>query len=304
MSTPSRWPLPPESIRFVLPRRVVAELDAHPLSSGLYPLGMGYYRQADGHHMERDHHDDNLLVYCLDGEGDIVLEEQKHRVRPGDILLIPKGIPHSYRARRKNPWTIYWVHFTGHHASDFIRHASRGEHSRRYLLPIGIHSRLAGDFEALLEARDSTYNLNAYLLAANQLRQILTHIALLQPIARQKQSRGELDLEKIHSLMQARIHEQLNLDTLAEAINLSKYHLVKKYREVTGTTPISHFIQLKIERACHLLDTTNNSISEIAFAVGYEDAYYFSRIFKKTMGVSPSQYRKMRTGDYPWLGDG
>ncbi len=308
MSTPSSWPLPPESIRFVIPRKVVSELSEHPLSSGLYPLGMGYYRQAQGHQMEREYHDDNLLIYCLDGEGDIHLKGQKHRVRPGTILLIPKGITHSYQARPKNPWTIYWIHFNGHHASDFINHAAhngtRPNQHQGCLLPVGIHSRLASDFEALLEARDSTYNLNAYLLAANQLRQIMTHIALLQPIARQKQSRGELDLEKIHSLMQARIHEQLNLDTLADAINLSKYHLVKKYREVTGTTPINHFIQLKIERACHLLDTTNNSISDIAFTVGYDDAYYFSRIFKKTMGVSPSQYRKMRTGDYPWLGDG
>ncbi|WP_372830655.1 AraC family transcriptional regulator [Pontibacterium sp.] len=304
MSTPSSWPLPPESIRFVIPRRVISELAQHPLSSGLYPLGMGYYRQATGHHMERDVHDDNLLIYCLDGEGDLEAGGKKHRVRPGDILLIPKGIPHSYKARRKNPWTIYWVHFHGHHASDFVQHLALPRSDQPHLvMPIGIHSRLVSDFEALLEARESTYNINAYICAANQLRQIMAHIALLQPLARHKQSGDGIDIERVHSLMQARAHEQLDLDTLAETVNLSKYHFVKKYKEITGTTPINHFIQLKIERACHLLDTTNNSINEIAFAVGYEDAYYFSRIFKKLMGVSPSQYRKMRTGAYPYKGD-
>lgn len=303
MSTPSSWPLPPESIRFVIPRRVVAELAQHPLSSGLYPLGMGYYRQAQGHHMERDTHDDNLLIYCLDGEGDLWVKETHYRVKPGDILLIPKGITHAYKALRENPWTIYWVHFHGHHAAEFIRHLAlpRAEQPN-LVMPIGIHSRLVSDFEALLEARESTYNINAYICAANQLRQILTHIALLQPLARHRQSGEGLDIERVHSLMQARIHEQLDLDTLAETVNLSKYHFVKKYKEITGTTPINHFIQLKIERACHLLDTTNNHVNEIAFAVGYEDAYYFSRIFKKLMGVSPSQYRKMRTGAYPYQG--
>lgn len=304
MSTPSSWPLPPESIRFVIPHRVISELAKHPLSSGLYPLGIGYYRQASGHQMERDSHDDNLLIYCLDGEGELEVEGQKHRVRPGDILLIPRGIQHAYKARPSNPWTIYWTHFHGHHAADFIQHiAARKTGQNQLIIPIGIHSRLASDFEALLEARESTYNINAYICAANQLRQILTHIALLQPLARHKQSGEGLDIERIHSLMQARIHEQLDLDTLAETVNLSKYHFVKKYKEITGTTPINHFIQLKIERACHLLDTTNNHVNEIAFSVGYEDAYYFSRIFKKLMGVSPSQYRKMRTGAYPYKGN-
>ncbi len=304
MSTPSSWPLPPESIRFIVPHRVIRELARHPLSSGLYPLGMGYYRQATGHHMERETHDDNLLIYCLDGEGELTLDGHKQIVRTGDILLLPKGISHDYKARPSNPWTIYWVHFHGHHAAEFVQHLAlpKKDHPSA-VMPLGIHSRLAGDFEALLEVRESTYNINAYINAANQLRQIMTHIALLQPLARHKQSGDGLDIERVHSLMQARIHEQLDLDTLAETVNLSKYHFVKKYKEVTGTTPINHFIQLKIERACHLLDTTNNSINEIAFAVGYEDAYYFSRIFKKLMGVSPSQYRKMRTGAYPYKGD-
>ena len=304
MSTPSSWPLPPESIRFVIPHRVISELANHPLSSGLYPLGIGYYRQASGHHMERDSHDDNLLIYCLDGEGELEIEGQKQRVRPGDILLIPRGIQHAYKARPSNPWTIYWTHFHGHHAPDFIQHiAARKTGQNQLVIPIGIHSRLASDFEALLEARESTYNINAYICAANQLRQILSHIALLKPLARHKQSGDGLDIERVHSLMQARIHEQLDLDTLAETVNLSKYHFVKKYKEITATTPINHFIQLKIERACHLLDTTNNHVNEIAFSVGYEDAYYFSRIFKKLMGVSPSQYRKMRTGAYPYKGN-
>lgn len=301
MSSPSNWPLPPESIRFVTPRRVVAELAQNPLSQGLYPLGMGYYRQASGHHMERLEHDDFLMIYCLEGEGEAVLNDKKVRVKAGDILLIPKGIAHTYKARQKRPWTIYWVHFHGHQAADFVAHLEQRESpQRQFIIPIGIHSRLASDFAALLEARESTYNLNAYICAANQLRQILSHIALLQPLARQKLSRAGLDIERVHSLMQTHVHEQLDLDTLAESVNLSKFHFVKKYKEITGTTPINHFIQLKIERACHLLDTTTNSINEISFAVGYEDAYYFSRIFKKLMGLSPSQYRKMRTGAFPY----
>jgi AraC-like DNA-binding protein len=81
-------------------------------------------------------------------------------------------------------------------------------------------------------------------------------------------------------------------------VNLSRFHFIKKYKALTGTTPINHFIHLKIERACHLLDVTSKGVNEVAWALGYEDAYYFSRIFKKTMGISPSQYRRIRVGDF------
>ncbi len=303
MSTPSSWTLPPESIRFVMPRRTIEQLAAHPLSRGLFPLGIGYYKKAAGHRMERQEHDDHLLIYCLEGRGLLSINGSNLRVRSGDILLLPRGTAHAYQALRSDPWTIYWAHFDGEHADDFMAHLLplRGNPAS-HRLSLGHHSHLITDFETLLESRQSSYNLNAFIFAANQLRQILSHIALLQPLARQREAGDSLNLEKVHSLMQAHVHEQLDLDTLAEAANLSKYHFVKKYKELTGTTPINHFIHLKIERACHLLDISNKHINEIAFAVGYEDAYYFSRIFKKMMGVSPSEYRNMRLGTFPYKG--
>jgi len=298
LSSPSSWPLPPESIRFVVPQRRIQQLQEHPLSRGLYPLGLGYYHRAAGHRMSRTRHDDHLLIYCIDGAGLLQVGGQRHSVQRGDLLLLPKGFGHHYQALEQHPWTIYWAHFDGTDAAAFIGHLQiPRQHGELLLTQLGLHSRLTAEFEALLELRESTYNLDAYLCAANRLRQILSHIALLIPLARQQEQGVGMDLERIHSLMQSHLHEQLSLDALAASANLSKYHFVKRYRELTGSTPINRFIQLKIERACHLLDTTNNGIGEVAFAVGYGDAYYFSRLFKKVMGISPSYYRAMRNGN-------
>ncbi|MBS97393.1 MAG: AraC family transcriptional regulator [Oceanospirillaceae bacterium] len=295
MSTPSSWPLSPESIRFVLPRKVVSELAQHPLSEQLYPLGMGYYRRAQGHEMRRAQHDDFLLIYCLEGSGRVTYgsENKRRIVRPGDLLVLPRGTAHHYRTDARDPWSIYWIHFGGQLSQTFIDQLALDVGSP--LLHLGIHSRLVSDFETLLDTRQARHRLTSYLHASSQLRQLLTHIALLRPLAKLQQEES-FDIEKVHSLMQARLHEQLDVNTLASAVSLSKYHFIKKYKTLTGTTPINHFIQLKIERACHLLDVTDKEIKEIAWAVGYEDAYYFSRIFKKTMGISPSHYRAIRTG--------
>ncbi len=297
MSQPSDWPLPPDSSRFVVPRKMVSLLSQHPLAKDLYPLGLGYYKQALNHTMSRNKHDDYLIIYCLDGEGKLTINNQIHTVKAGDIICLPKGVAHAYKASEATPWTIYWVHFSGDKSEDFIDYLAIN--SNNYVFPLGIHSRLTSDFESLLECRQYSYNINAFVHTASLLRQILTHIAQLQPLAKQ-QAAHNFDLERVHSLMQARVHEQLELEALAETVSLSKFHFIKKYKELTGTTPINHFIHLKVERACHLLDVTTKSINEISFAVGYEDAYYFSRIFKKIMGISPSQYRRMRMGTFPY----
>lgn len=294
MSQPSSWPLSVDSIRFVIPRRIVRALAGHPLSEQLYPLGIGYYQHARGHRMQRDQHDDYLLIYCIEGRGRIETDGRNRRIGPGDLVLLPRGRSHRYETDAQKPWTIYWVHFDGPRADDFI--AALEPDPQSPLIPLGIHSRLVADFEALIDARQASHNLSAFVHCANQLRQLLTHIALLRPIAK-RQADDSLDLEKVHSLMQARLHEQLDVETLAAAVSLSKYHFIKKYKALTGTTPINHFIHLKIERACHLLDVTTKGVNEVAWAVGYEDAYYFSRIFKKSMGISPTQYRRIRIGE-------
>ncbi|NRP15141.1 MULTISPECIES: AraC family transcriptional regulator [unclassified Marinobacterium] len=302
MSRPSNWPLPPESIRYMIPRRIVEGLGESALSRGLYPLAMGYYRKAQGHSMLREEHDDFLLIYCIEGQGRFRVGDSDTPINAGDLLLVPQGISHAYHSDDTQPWTIYWVHFHGELALAFFEHAIGEQEDLGYFLEsIGVQSQLVVDFETLLEARSSAQDMNTHLFAANQLRQILTHITVLRPLKAAKETRDGWRLDQIHSLMQAHVHERLDLDTLAASVNLSKYHFVKRYREMTGTTPINRFIQLKIERACHLLDTTTNEIKEVAYAVGYEDAYYFSRLFRKQMGVSPSQYRLSRTQGFSYV---
>jgi len=293
MGQPSNWPLLPESKRFVIPRKTARELAENPLSRQLYPLGIGYYQQASGHKMSRQKHDDHLLIYCIDGQGSLSIADKTMRINPGDLMILPQGLPHSYEARKQNPWSIYWMHFDGDLSRDFI--AQILPDSQTPVISLGVQSRLVADFSALLESRQHSPNPMAFIHASNQLRQILTHIALLKPLVQQQRS-DSLDLDRVHTLMQARLAEQLDLDTLAEAVNLSKYHFVKRYKALTGTTPINHFIHLRIEHACHLLDVTAKSIKEISYDVGYDDAYYFSRLFKKVMGLSPRDYRQMRLG--------
>ena len=64
MTQTSQWPVPKDSIRYVVPEPIIRLLASHPLTRDLYPLAFGHYRRAVGHHMHREHHHDNLLIYC------------------------------------------------------------------------------------------------------------------------------------------------------------------------------------------------------------------------------------------------
>ena len=104
--------------------------------------------------------------------------------------------------------------------------------------------------------------------------------------------RDIISIKDLHTKLGTQIvHQELSLDTLAHYSQLSKFHFSKKFKELTDTSPIQHFINMKIQRACLQLDNSNETIKQIAENLGYGDTYFFSRLFKKMIGMSPKQYR-------------
>ena len=73
-------------------------------------------------------------------------------------------------------------------------------------------------------------------------------------------------------------------------------HFSTLFQKETGVAPISYFLRLKIQKACQYIELTNLKLHEIATLLGFEEPAYFSRLFAKIMGMSPSEYRKKEKG--------
>ncbi|MEX1222051.1 MAG: AraC family transcriptional regulator [Idiomarina sp.] len=291
LSLPSNWPLPAGSSRVVLPHELTQQLAVHPLARDLYPVAFGHYVTALGHQIQRQQHTDYLLIFCHEGRGSFQTSHASGDLQAGQLLLLPSGVSHSYQSSNNEPWSIYWAHFRGSAASACMDYLGVTHQQPR--LTLNNWQALLPDVTRLLNLQHQRPTTNSGILAAALLKQLLMQLPELIPATGQSQHAqpGGFQLPALERFMTDNLHKTLSLADLANFVGLSTHHFSKKFRLSTGTSPLRYFNELKVQYACRLLDNTAQSVREIAQALGFDDPYYFSRLFKKTMGVAPRYYR-------------
>ncbi len=277
---------------FVLERETLERARRHPLLAQLRVTDAGHFPSARFHYRRRAYGcDQHILIYCDGGRGFVSTGGgQVIEIRPRSFVIIPALSSHIYGADPTDPWTIYWSHFVGEASYLFFSHLSVSAHSfsvEPERVPF-----LCQLFEELLALLKRGYS-TEHLIACSQLMANIlgTLIFNNQDIEIHINDRSHIKIEHVIDHMHHHIQEPLRLSTLAAKVGLSASHLSWLFRQKTGYPPIEYFIRLKIRRACHYLESTDAPVSVIAEQLGYEDPFYFSRLFKKTVGCSPQAYR-------------
>jgi AraC-like DNA-binding protein len=98
-------------------------------------------------------------------------------------------------------------------------------------------------------------------------------------------------IDWIIAYMAQHLDQSLEVAALASQVNLSLPYFYTLFKRQTGRTPINFFNQMRIQRACELLESSSSSVKEVAMTLGYKDPLYFSRVFRSVTNVPPSQYR-------------
>lgn len=281
----------------VFPLDNQSELLAHPLIYGSYITEIGLYPSAQYHYRERfEGTPENILIYCIEGEGIIeLLNKETIQLKNGEIFCIPAKTPHRYYTKGDHPWSILWIHFV----SDITTNIGNVAKKKVKINLPAKKSLIQNHFIDLLDVSEKEHHLHHIIAASKLLELLLVEIYLLEDkVSYDKQNQY---LTKCIRYMNENIEKELTLNDLTYQLNISQSYLSSIFKKYTQTSPIEYFIQLKIDQACKFMKLTDMKIYEIAKKVGYEDPYYFSRLFKKYMGLSPKVYRKQVSVQEPSL---
>lgn len=105
-------------------------------------------------------------------------------------------------------------------------------------------------------------------------------------------------VNKIHAVIEENLNaNDFNIDTIAGTIGLSRSAFFKKLKSLTGLAPVDLVKEIRLTKAARLIETTDDSITEIAYSVGFRDAGYFGKCFRKKYDMTPKEYRKLKMGD-------
>jgi len=282
---------------FVIPRPVLARAKQHPLIRSVYPTDIGWFPSAAHHYRDRPNGagQDHLMM-CIAGHGYVVINDQKAHLRQGELLVIPRNARHTYWAADDDPWSIYWVHFLGDDSNYYTERMPRPGQ------PVPIEPSAQDEavrlFRYCLDALQDGYGLPTLIYAAQSTQHILSLLLYRNQSLPMEQRSGKRrsSLEAVLEFMQDNLTEPLRLEDFAAQAGMSVSHFSDRFRAQTGQSPMAYFIHLRMRLASRLLDLSDKPIKAVAVEAGYRDPYYFSRVFKKSMGMSPEKYRETKKG--------
>lgn len=224
-------------------------------------------------------------IYVIE-EGEIVVEGGgvSFVAKQGDMVLIPSFVIHSARLTEKKFVKKSWIHFAMKQgATEFF---SGYSHPVKITVPNLSHTLAV--INGVIEASELAEPFRALATSSK----IFELVSIFMANSHPKQPIASVDnIDKAIAYVNDNFTSQFTLEFLAEKFNCSCNHFIKKFKEKTGYTPIKYLSVKKIEEAKRLLENTDMSISAIMDEVGYTDASYFSKLFKKLVGYSPKNFR-------------
>lgn len=234
----------------------------------------GYSRSLDSHN----------IMFAVSGGFDIAVDGVRERIRAGNVTYCPLGAERELGGAEEG---------TRIYAFDFMLYGADGP------LPLPTVSdraefdeftHLFKDFFFAWYQKNDGYE----LYCSGVFAQILYY--LLAPQGTRVPNRH---VRRIKEYIIDHLDERITVEGVARAVNLSPVYCGAMFARSEGVTIHEFVNKTRINRACDILLADSLSIKEIAEATGYSDVFHFSKVFKRIMGVSPSEYRHMRVEQTP-----
>ena len=288
-------------------------------SSLLHLQEVGSLTAIKPHTSKREKLQSYLCFMVEDGEGELVYEGKRYELKAGDVVFIDcrKAYSHSTGNSHsignshsdsagvnscKRLWSLRWCHFYGPSMSAiYAKYCERGG------LPVIRGDDMARGVDMARGADVSQYAAiltDIYTLASSsdyirdmringKLNDLLT---LLMESSWHREAHTnapkKMEISQVKSFLDEHYKEKLSLESVASHFFIDKHYLARLFKAQYGVTLVTYLQQVRITHAKRMLRFTDKSIEEIGLECGIGDLNYFSRVFKKLEGISPSEFRR------------
>lgn len=284
----------PEQRQIVLDENKLSTCKKIPFVESMLISHIGHFPKTNYHFVERpEGAPEHIFILNLSGEGWIRIDERLWTIHPNSIAIIPANTPHAYGADESVPWNIYWMHLRGPQADSFLEW--KQSYISEPVLILASVERMIELFETAIRYSIADFDEIALAQRVALANQILAEIFHVREKNEHRAKKVEGRIIRSIRFMQESLNRDLALEELAREATLSVPHYCALFKAHTGTTPLRFFTRLRLQRACELMENESLNVKMVSEEMGFADPFYFGRVFKKIMGITPASYRKLLT---------
>lgn len=275
-------------------RYLMMESDIKSLSFQLESITKSKY-DSDWHSTLHTHPFTELF-YVVDGKGEFNIQGQRFPVKANDFVIINPQVEHTELSSPDEPLEYIVLGIRGLSFSN-LTPVSEGGHPFSFFNLRDEQKDILRYLNAMVQEATSqsmSYELVCHNLLEILLIKILRHQHFDLEVG--KQSKATKDISFIKHYLETYYHESIQLEDLASMTHLSRFYISHSFKKEIGMSPMEYLIDIRIKESKILLRTTNYSISQVADIVGFTTPTYFSKQFRKSTGISPTDYREQYQG--------
>jgi AraC-like DNA-binding protein len=229
------------------------------------------------------------IHYITEGEGIYQNSEGKFKVKSGSIMITRPTAWHTFRPKKTMGWIEHYLGFSGTIADDLF-HKDCFLHQKA-VIEIGIREEILDTyyklFDILLQEKPGYQQ-----VAAGMTMKLLGYIISFGKQKNFTETRVEKVIRKACFLMRENVTGTVDFKQFAQENNIGYSYFRKKFKLYTGVPPVQYHLDLKTMQAKEMLISSDKLIKEISAELGFQSVYYFSRVFKSKIGMSPNEFRK------------
>lgn len=236
---------------------------------------------------------DFQLLYIASGQAHFFFDDEDTIVTAGHMVIYRPKEMQRYIYYGVDQTEVYWVHFTGSDVTNILRKYGITNNTR--VIYTGTSLEYSKIFKQMI------YELQQCQSDYEELLSMLLHqifISIHRQITKERNIKNEYieaEMETAIQYFNENYNTTINIESYALSRGMSISWFIRSFKQYANITPMQYIVSLRITNAQMLLESTNYSVKEISYIVGYDNPLYFSRIFSKQKGVSPTEYRKRLT---------